>query len=507
MISEPTPPPNTTSPASPPPSAEKQNAESKAFALLESKLQDVSAISASDKVVLQRDIDNYYQDAVQYASLYEPDSAVQQQLLDLLTEANVPNNFLATPYNSIQKERLTFLYKVALGNRQVTPTPAEYHSAVLQARDTFLQQIKARSSYASVQDQMQKQKSGGREGKKNSAAITRLRDFRKRNSLLFTNLAFAAALIFLFGVVLFLYSMQYGSDTMDAMIQQMRGDSAVSPTQLASNFMTKVAYTLALTAIVSGLNLIIHLVFEDIELNVRNISGVVATSGVITFFVVGLTMIAVDSVPLLRRAFENTFGYMRINGESLTALTRKIYTNKFNPDLDAYQNFNVLITPLYMENFSGYLELMQSGNPVSAPTSTSPSASSSTTQKGGAALGSENSEETKPSSSSASSSSSSSPSASTTLQELRGALFQAGPSTNPFVNIVVRDEFFEAAKEAAKGFQLRLKTAAELRETTDGAAQTIREYYEYVMQKRKWSESVWIFMGSAVSLCASYLAY
>lgn len=71
--------------------------------------------------------------------------------------------------------------------------------------------------------------------------------------------------------------------------------------------------------------------------------------------IIGFTMIVIYNLPLMIRAFENTFGYAWISGNSLKDLTGKIFENSTN----SYNNYSIIATQLSEENFQTYLSSMK----------------------------------------------------------------------------------------------------------------------------------------------------
>lgn len=71
--------------------------------------------------------------------------------------------------------------------------------------------------------------------------------------------------------------------------------------------------------------------------------------------IIGFTMIVIYSLPLMMRAFENTFGYAWISGTSLKTLTEQIFENPNK----SYNDYSIIATQLSEENFPTYLLSMR----------------------------------------------------------------------------------------------------------------------------------------------------
>ena len=61
----------------------------------------------------------------------------------------------------------------------------------------------------------------------------------------------------------------------------------------------------------------------------------------------------------MMRTFENTIGYWFINGDKLKKLTQKIFGNNGN-----YNDYNIITTQLFEENFKYYLTCMKKDSKV-----------------------------------------------------------------------------------------------------------------------------------------------
>ena len=70
-------------------------------------------------------------------------------------------------------------------------------------------------------------------------------------------------------------------------------------------------------------------------------------------------MLTITNLPLMMRTFENTIGYWWISGEKLKKLTDKIFGNNGN-----YNDYTIITTQLFEENFKYYLTCMKKDSPV-----------------------------------------------------------------------------------------------------------------------------------------------
>lgn len=77
--------------------------------------------------------------------------------------------------------------------------------------------------------------------------------------------------------------------------------------------------------------------------------------------IIGFTMMVIYNLPLMLRAFENTFGYAWI---SLGSKLRTMASNLFEKDsaAESYNDYSVIATQLYEENYAAYLMSMRKEN-------------------------------------------------------------------------------------------------------------------------------------------------
>ena len=94
----------------------------------------------------------------------------------------------------------------------------------------------------------------------------------------------------------------------------------------------------------------------DREINNKDASNIFLSSFLSTMLIIGSTMLSINYVPIVGRAFENTVGYWWINNEELSKEMNTVFTNNngqsinliatqlfTNDDVDADIKFNVLI--------------------------------------------------------------------------------------------------------------------------------------------------------------------
>lgn len=78
--------------------------------------------------------------------------------------------------------------------------------------------------------------------------------------------------------------------------------------------------------------------------------------------IIGFTMIVIYNLPLMLRAFENTFGYAWISlGSTLHEKANALF-GKEGDGADSYNDYSVIATQLYEENYPAYLMSMRKEN-------------------------------------------------------------------------------------------------------------------------------------------------
>ena len=75
--------------------------------------------------------------------------------------------------------------------------------------------------------------------------------------------------------------------------------------------------------------------------------------------IIGITLMTITNLPLMMRTFENTIGYWWISGDKLQKLTQKLFGGNGN-----YNDYSIISTQLFEENFKYYLTCMKKDAPV-----------------------------------------------------------------------------------------------------------------------------------------------
>ena len=80
----------------------------------------------------------------------------------------------------------------------------------------------------------------------------------------------------------------------------------------------------------------------DRNININDFGNIFLTSFISVFIIVGSTILSSRSMPIIGRAFENTFGYWWIQGD-LSAVTKDIFINPNSTEYD----YNLIITQVF----------------------------------------------------------------------------------------------------------------------------------------------------------------
>ena len=82
----------------------------------------------------------------------------------------------------------------------------------------------------------------------------------------------------------------------------------------------------------------------DREINNKDASNIFLSSFLSTMLIIGSTMLSINYVPIVGRAFENTVGYWWINNDELANALNAVFDNKTG------QNINLIATQLFYDS-------------------------------------------------------------------------------------------------------------------------------------------------------------
>ena len=107
-------------------------------------------------------------------------------------------------------------------------------------------------------------------------------------------------------------------------------------------FLTILWITMAILAII--LKAIV--LSGDREINSKEASDIFLSSFLSTLLIIGSTMMSINYIPIVSRAFENTVGYWWINNDDLSNALNQVFNKS-----DADQNINLIATQLFCDKY------------------------------------------------------------------------------------------------------------------------------------------------------------
>lgn len=174
---------------------------------------------------------------------------------------------------------------------------------------------------------------------------------KKSSSMVFIFFAIFAVLI-VFAMCFF----QYGSSHVATLITNMNDSSAPKST---TSFFTYVIMILVIILVIVFFSVIFKGLVLKTDVNKSHVINILTSVLTIGLPIIGITMLTITNLPLMMRTFENTIGYWWISGEKLKKLTDKIFGNNGN-----YNDYTIITTQLFEENFKYYLTCMKKDSPV-----------------------------------------------------------------------------------------------------------------------------------------------
>ena len=168
---------------------------------------------------------------------------------------------------------------------------------------------------------------------------------KKSSSLVFLGFAFIAIII-----VFALYYMKYSGGHIADIISDKTPSSSI--------FMT-IAIIAIILAVISFLLVIFKGAIMKTDIKQKNVISIVTSVVTIGLPIMAITLLTIENLPLMMRSFENTFGFSWIGGDKLKELTQKIFGGNGN-----YNDYSIISTQLFEENYKYYLTCMKKDAPV-----------------------------------------------------------------------------------------------------------------------------------------------
>ena len=168
---------------------------------------------------------------------------------------------------------------------------------------------------------------------------------KKSSSLVFLGFALVAIII-----VFALYYMKYsGGHIADIVAGKIPSNSI---------FIT-VIFIAIILAVISFLLVVFKGAIMKTDIKQKNVISIVTSVVTIGLPIMAITLLTIENLPLMMRTFENTFGFSWIGGKKLKELTQKIFGGNGN-----YNDYSIISTQLFEENYKYYLTCMKKDAPV-----------------------------------------------------------------------------------------------------------------------------------------------
>lgn len=169
-----------------------------------------------------------------------------------------------------------------------------------------------------------------------------------QNSSSFIFLGFVLLTILsVFGLFFFKYRNSYVTD----LIGNINNETIKMPSYLSSMLMNLI-FIAIICALITFFFLIFNLIVFKKKINQKEILKLLLSVVTIGVPVLAITMATIGNMPLMLRSFENTFGYWWIKTASLKETAQKLFDN------GNYNDYSIISTQLFEENFNYYLKCM-----------------------------------------------------------------------------------------------------------------------------------------------------
>lgn len=166
-------------------------------------------------------------------------------------------------------------------------------------------------------------------------------------------------IVFAIFAVLIVFAMsffQYGSSHVATLISKINGEST---SKSATNIFTYAMMLIILIFIIVFFSIIFKGLILKTDIKKSHILSTLTTVLTIGIPIIGITLMTITNLPLMMRTFENTIGYWWISGDKLKKLTQKLFGGNGN-----YNDYTIIATQLFEENFKYYLMSMKKDSSV-----------------------------------------------------------------------------------------------------------------------------------------------
>ena len=168
---------------------------------------------------------------------------------------------------------------------------------------------------------------------------------KKSSSLVFIGFALVATMI-VFGLYYIRYNGGYIADIVAGKIP-------------SNSIFITVIFIAIILAVISFLLVVFKGAIMKTDIKQKNVISIVTSVVTIGLPIIAITLLTIENLPLMMRSFENTFGFSWISGKKLRELTQKIFGGNGN-----YNDYSIISTQLFEENYKYYLTCMKKDAPI-----------------------------------------------------------------------------------------------------------------------------------------------
>ena len=127
----------------------------------------------------------------------------------------------------------------------------------------------------------------------------------------------------------------------------------------SNSIFISVLFIAIILAVISFLLLVFKGAIMKTDIKQKNVISIVTSVVTIGLPIIAITLLTIENLPLMMRSFENTFGFSWISGKKLRELTQKIFGGNGN-----YNDYSIISTQLFEENYKYYLTCMKKDAPI-----------------------------------------------------------------------------------------------------------------------------------------------
>ena len=152
------------------------------------------------------------------------------------------------------------------------------------------------------------------------------------------------------------YSNSHIADLIDDM-NKLPDDK--TPPKSGNSMLMNAGLIIVILAIITFFSVIFKGLVLKTDITKKHVLNIATSVLTVGLPILAITLLTVNNLPLMMRSFENTFGFSWINGDKLKELTQKLFGGNNN-----YNDYTIIATQLFEENFKYYLSCMKKGSAV-----------------------------------------------------------------------------------------------------------------------------------------------